>query len=204
MPIILTTAKFERLQPKTVKLHQSSLVQSIDWCQQWGHYMSRQRKCTLSRVLAVNTAGRAHNTPNWTATFIRLDLSSESAAHPTCGLSRIWFSPERTAWLKVAWHKEVTCLAFEHDKTHIPPAPPVHVPVCSCISTYDETLRKELEAAPVQAEHCLHNAFWILEGPARPRCQPASRYRASSNGTDNGEADTCRQHVCRAGTKEGR
>lgn len=30
VPIILTTAKFERPQPKMVKLHQSSLVQSID------------------------------------------------------------------------------------------------------------------------------------------------------------------------------
>lgn len=34
VPIILTTAKFERVQPKTVKLHQSSLVQCIDWCQE--------------------------------------------------------------------------------------------------------------------------------------------------------------------------
>ena len=53
-------------------------------------------------------------------------------------------------------------------------------------------------------EECrLHNMFWILEGPARPRCQPVLRYRASSNGTDNGEADMCRQHVCWARTKEG-
>lgn len=34
LPIILKTAKFERLQPKPFKRHQSSFVQCIDWCQE--------------------------------------------------------------------------------------------------------------------------------------------------------------------------
>lgn len=78
--------------------------------------------------------------------------------------------------------------------------------VCArtCISAYDETSRKKLEATLAdigEDERCLHNVFWTLEGPARPRCQPALRYGALCNGTDNGEADTLRQHVCRARTR---
>lgn len=64
--------------------------------------------------------------------------------------------------------------------------------------------KKETKGCTSLEERRLHNVFWILEGPARPCCQPASRWRAMSNGTDNGEADMCRQHVCRLETKEGR
>lgn len=72
---------------------------------------------------------------------------------------------------------------------------------CTCISAYDETPRKELGAAAARRNtvYIMRSEYWRVRlGRA---CQPASRYRASSNGTDNGEADTHRQHVCRARTK---
>lgn len=72
---------------------------------------------------------------------------------------------------------------------------------CACISAYDETLRKELEATPGRkcAVYITCSGYWrVRPGRAVSLCL---RYRATSNGTDNGEADTCRQHVCKAGIK---
>lgn len=78
---------------------------------------------------------------------------------------------------------------------------------CTCISAYDETLRKEPEAAvlcrAVPGRKCAVyitcSGYWrVRPGRAVSLCL---RHGAASNGTDNGEADTGRQHVCKAGDK---
>ena len=54
--------------------------------------------------------------------------------------------------------KIVTCFPLKHDKMRVC----VYTCACACISAYDETPRKELEAMLADAgeeERCLHNVF---------------------------------------------
>lgn len=166
-----------------------------------GHYMSRHRKCALSclscQYSVTHTKCHARHPLSFTQ-ICHLNLQFIWTIR-TCDMSPIGSALLQKALLKVFDKKKWPVFPSSMTR-HVS----VYVRACTCVSAYDETPRKELEARASQEERCVHNVFWTLEGPARPRCQPASRYRASSNGTDNGEADPHRQRVCRAGTKEGR
>lgn len=189
-----------KLWKTSAKIGQTASILSctVHWLMSGaGHYLSRHRKFALS------------------------SLSCQYGALHTkyqTGIHFHWHRPVIYIFSSFGWHKlvtlvklgllclswcltnKVTCFPLENDRSCVSPC--MHTRLYMHQRIWWDS-RKGARGYTGQEERRLHNVFWKLEGLAGPRCQPASRYGASFNRTDNGEADTRRQHAWRARTKNG-